>query len=130
MTPCPVINAGAVSVRMSGCEALTFRSLFGETEVQDLDDALPVQGDVRAFQVAVDDAPLVCRFERIRDLPCRANASLTGTGPRAIWSASVSPCCPATADALRVSRPWRDDVDASQIWAVLSTQSPRFSRES
>ena len=41
---------------------------LGQAEVQHLHDAIGRDLDVRGFQIAMDDAPLVCRVERVSDL--------------------------------------------------------------
>ena len=41
---------------------------FRESKIQHLDGAVIAKLDVRGLEVAMDDALLVCRFERVRDL--------------------------------------------------------------
>jgi len=47
--------------------------------------------DSHSRRVAMHNAEFVCRLERVGDLAGQANASSTGTAPRAIRSASVWP---------------------------------------
>ena len=57
--------ASAADSRRAGCRIQGLR----ETEVQHLDGAVVGDLDVGGFQIAMDDAALVRRFERIGDLP-------------------------------------------------------------
>ena len=70
--PAPVIRAGEVivgdratptDVRACGLQRL------GQAEIQHLDRTVSSELDVRGFEIAVDDAVLVCRLERFGDLP-------------------------------------------------------------
>jgi hypothetical protein len=50
----------------------------GETEVEHLDGAIVCQGDIRRFQIAVNDALLVRRFESVCDLPGNGEGVING----------------------------------------------------
>ena len=69
-TPTPVSMAGLVIV--GDCDMFTADSrrfhCFREPEVEHLDGAVVAQFDVRGFQIAVDDAVLVRRLQRLGDL--------------------------------------------------------------
>ena len=65
---------------------------LGQAEVQHLDGAVGRDLDVGRLQIAMDDAAVVRRLERVGDLRARSAAPLRpGAGPRAMRSASVVP---------------------------------------
>ena len=64
---------------------------LGETEVQDLDDAVGRDNQVRGFDVAVDDVRLMGAREPCAVWIAMSSASAAASGPRSIRSLSVSP---------------------------------------
>jgi hypothetical protein len=64
---------------------------LGEAEVEHLDRAVRPHLDVGGLQIAMDDAGVVCGFERIGDLPRDRSASSSGSGPRAMSCDRSSP---------------------------------------
>ena len=71
--PTPVIIAGDVIVgeceRVRAARTVRAASSFGQAEVQHLDRAVGRDLDVGRLQIAMDDAVLVRRFERLGNLP-------------------------------------------------------------
>ena len=71
---------------IASCRSSSLR----QPEVEHLDDAVRRDLDVGRLEIAMDDAPLVRRFERVGDLPRdRQRLVRSGMAPRAIRSASV-----------------------------------------
>jgi hypothetical protein len=60
------------------------RVVAAESDIEHLDSAIGPQLDVRRLQIAMDDAVLVCRFERIGDLPCDRKRFLDRDGPTTV----------------------------------------------
>ena len=56
--------------RIGGAVRVSRIECFREAEVQHLDRAVGPHLHVRRLQIAMDDAEVVRRFERIGDLPC------------------------------------------------------------
>ena len=115
ITPTPVIMAGDVIVGRLRDDAATVAPVrlqrLGQPEVEHLDGAVGSHLDIRRLQVAVDDALLVCGFQRLGDLFRDRQASSNGIAPRAMRCGRASP---STSSMTRARTP----PDSSSPWIV------------
>ena len=128
MTPCRV----PPDVTVGECESSALASRpqrLGQAEVEDLDLAVRCDLDVGGLQVAVDDAFVVCGFQRLGDLAARERASLRpASGRPPTRSASVSPST-SSSTRNRVAARLLEAVDRGDMRMVERREHLRLALE-
>ena len=131
ITPTPVIIAGVVIVgepRVLADASARRLNRLRQAEVQHLHRTVATQLDVRGLQVAMDDALLVRRFQRVGHLLRDGSASSTGIAALAIRSASVGPSTSSMTRAVTPSLVF-EAVDLRDVRMIEGGEHLRFTRE-
>ena len=103
---------------------------LGEAEVEDLHDALRCDLDVGRFQIAVDDAALVSRVERIGNLP--RNGERLGDGEAAVCTSDTFGqrfALDQLEDEAAYAVCFFDAVDRADVRMIERGEHPRFAFE-
>ena len=94
------VIAGVVSGRLLPARRCARIERFRDAEVEHLDRPVGLELDVRGLEIAMHDPALVRGLERSRDLRAMLDASLGGSLPCAMCSASVGPSMSSSTSAV------------------------------